>query len=166
MVKQKSVHQSLISLHGQMVYYPVLRRQKILVARSVKTSYNRGKQNENCSSIFITFFSNNLFFKFILHPDQSTPLPILSSLSLLLPLFWWKVRPFIGSKPLWDSQSQKNYAYTLQMSPNQPVQTGARGSNGREQPLLHLLGDPHEIIAAQLLQMFKEPRSSPCVLFG
>jgi hypothetical protein len=36
----------------------------------------------------------------------------------------------------------------------------------RDSPLFQLLGGPHEDQTAHLLHMCKEPRSSPCILFG
>ena len=107
------------------------------------------------------FFSPNIFFKFTLQSDYIPPFP--SSTSL-------QTSPFItplpspqrrGAPPGYHPALGHLVPAGLGTSSPTEAQPGSpgrgRGSNGRQQsqrqPLLQLLGDPHEDQAAHLLHM-------------
>lgn len=115
-------------------------------------------------------FSNTfIYFSSLCMPIMITALFLLSSQSDLYTFLPPLPPPLLlGHHPILGHLGPAELGTYSPIGYPQVVQVGGMGSNSREQkqrqPLLHLIGSPHEGEAAHLLQMCKGSRSSFCML--
>jgi len=132
-----------------------------------------GRLMSPTDSYVLMCFSNNLIF-FTLHLDYNSLPPLFPVLVLQIPPF--SALPLLlkegeiplGTTPPWNTHPHQIQGHALLLRPNLTVSVVRWWINDRKQrlrqPLLHLLGDPHEEQSAYLLQMSRGSRSSSFML--